>query len=166
MGCRSSQPKEQPAQQQQQPPPLPQREGVPEAVSSYLRLVNEANEPMARRMLEDWSVFVSALTTYFNTEDNSEIAAFALRGTESWLLGNGEAVPYEHRTADAVGKSFLAFLRHDLASRGWGGKFDYGVSGQTDQGYLKVAVAVECITAKTSALHIANFDRKINYVTA
>jgi hypothetical protein len=167
MGCRNSRPKETSAAQPTAAASFSvvQKEGVPDAVSGFLRVVNESNDPMARKMLEEWSIFVSALSAYFETGDDSDLLAFSRRGSESWLLSpSGDTVPYLHPQADAVGKGFLAFLRHDLTSRGWGGSFDYGVSGREDQGYLKVSVVVECLAPSRNAMHVANFDRKVNYV--
>ena len=166
MGCKSSRPKEQaPITISPNHVVVGEKERVSEAVSSFFRVVNEQNDPMARRILEDWSIFVSALTNFFDTNDETELTAVSKKETDSWLVGpRGETIPYGHREADAVGKSFLAFLRDDLSSRGWGGSFDYAVSGREEQGYLKVAAVVERIPANRSAVHVANFDRKINYV--
>ena len=48
-----------------------------------------------------------------------------------------------HKSVSEVGKAFLRYVQYDLIRRGWGGTYDYDVSGVHARGCLAVRVDVD-----------------------
>lgn len=131
MGCRGSKAKENPTTATLSP----------DAVA-FMSLVNGNDaHPVARRTLEEWSVFVQAHTQRRTNYDMSALEAYNRRPTESWATMAHDSVT--HQSVDDVGKAFLQYLKNDLVVRGWAGDFDYAVAGVETQGYLRITAKIE-----------------------
>jgi len=138
-------------------PPEPATNAKPEAV--FLRLVNNANHPVARRIMEEWCIFVDAHTQRLSGLEQTALNNMLKRPTEVW--GTTGIERCAHQEIDDVGKAFMGFLKFDLTSRGWGGEFEYSVMGIQGQGYLNVRVDTLFDAAGKDK---ATFERKVNYI--
>ena len=113
----------------------------PEA-ARFMSLVNDECHAVARKTLEEWSVFVDAHTRRRLHGDTSGVEALAKRSLEMWATAS-ESEAVTHPSVDTVGQSFLQYLRNDLTLRSWGGEFDYSVAGVATQGYLRITAKIE-----------------------
>ena len=125
MGCQSSKTKNQNAN------------ALPEDAAAFMRLVNTDGHPVARRVLEEWSILVDAKQRSISQGNNDPMTALQDRPNELWATTTA-ADGVTHESVDEVGKSFLKYLKNDLLLRKWAGTFDYAVAGVVDRGYLRV----------------------------
>lgn len=154
MGCRGSKQKE---------PKEPQHNGdaaLPDGAAGFMALVNTTQHPVARKTLEEWSVFVDAHTRR-RQHDTSRYDAILHRPSEMWATTDRE--PVTHESVDEVGKSFLAYLKNDLVLRGWSGEFDYAVSGVEQQGYLKLSARIEMGPIDGNRIDEQKWEMRIHY---
>lgn len=66
-----------------------------------------------------------------------------------------------HESVDAVGKAFLEQVQADMTDRGWGGNFEYNVTGMESTGYIDVTVRTEVSTHGSNGLSV--FTCRVNY---
>jgi hypothetical protein len=155
---------------------------TPEA-ADFLRLTNDDGHPVARRLLEEWSIFVHKHSLILATRDtggggggsaqkgthgagtpNGKIGATASqsvvfdRPSEFWC--NGEYDNVSHESVDLVGQSFLDYLSMDLRHRRWLGTFKYAVEGFENDGTLMIDVKV------TAAATTFPFEVQARYYAA
>lgn len=114
-----------------------QNAGVPEDAAAFMKLVNTDGHPVARRVLEEWSILVDAKQRSISQGSNDPMTELQNRPNELWATANAEE-GVTHESVDEVGKSFLKYLKNDLLLRKWAGTFDYAVAGVVDRGYLRV----------------------------
>lgn len=134
MGCRGSK------SATKSESPSQNSNALPPEAAEFMKLVNTEGHPVARKTLEEWSVFVDAHTRR-RQGDSSGLHAFQSRDKEPWA--NTQTNPVTHPSVDGVGKAFLKYLKNDLLLRSWGGDFDYEVAGVATQGYLRVAAKLD-----------------------
>ena len=116
MGCQSSKTKNQNAN------------ALPEDAAAFMKLVNTDGHPVARRVLEEWSILVDAKQRSISQGNNDPMTALQDRPNELWATTTA-ADGVTHESVDEVGKSFLKYLKNDLLLRKWAGTFDYAVAG-------------------------------------
>ena len=117
---------------------------MPEDAAQFMHFVNHDQQPIARALLEQYSIFVDQVTQRHNGQ-HSQMSRGSEQPLEVWA--QGESVT--HQQADDVATTFLCYLRHDLSLRKWGGTFDYNVEGVVQQGYVNVSIGVD--TGNTNA---------------
>jgi hypothetical protein len=130
----------------------------PPEAAAFMRLVNDAHHPVARKILEEWSIFVDAQNRLKHGDVSAE-QRNATRPREVWADTTDE--PVTHRSVDEVGKHFVDYLKHDLLVRGWGGDFNYTVAGVAKQGYILVAAAID--VSSSAERDEKKWDIRVNY---
>mmetsp|Transcript_71171 Transcript_71171/g.82807 ORF Transcript_71171/g.82807 Transcript_71171/m.82807 type:complete len:222 (-) Transcript_71171:166-831(-) len=157
MGCRNSKTKSAAVSDDESAP------DTNPSVPDFMKLVNTAHHPVARKTLEEWSIFVDAHTRRRqNARDTSAIERLARRPAEVWATDD-EADAVSHISVDEVGKSFLEYLRKDLVLRGWAGEFDYTVAGVVTQGYLRIAATIDMGETSSGTPDEHPWEMRIHY---
>jgi hypothetical protein len=154
MGCRGS---KEPKQNQDA-----SKNGTSAEAANFLRMVNEACHPVARKTLEEWGIFVDAHSRRRDAYDHSGVARLAQRPNEMWATTQQEE-GVTHQSVDDVGQAFLQYLRNDLTLRGWGGEFDYSVAGVATQGYLRIAAKIDMGALRDMPTDEYTWEIRIHY---
>eukprot|EP00758_Cryptobia_borreli_P001166 Tbor_TRINITY_DN1997_c0_g1::TRINITY_DN1997_c0_g1_i1::g.3556::m.3556 len=131
---------------------------MPEGAKTFIHLANEENHPLASRILQEWSIFVSKYekmlqeTTDKKSRNNGGNGVKNNKvGSVSHIISLGDVyinqrggVGLTHKKVDKIGSLMLEFLKYDLQVRDWGANFTYLVSGAVDQGFIHVTCTLEC----------------------
>ena len=125
-------------------------EPIPSDAAKFLRQVNEMDNPVARALLEEWSIFVFWIET--NAEPDTTAAtgsstaaatrpAFFGRPKDVWaMIGPDTAATLSHESVDQTGQLAIAFFAWDVRRRSWSAELAYQVVGHPDRGELQVHV--------------------------
>jgi hypothetical protein len=106
----------------------------------FMKLANDEGDPVARKLLEEWSIFVYNHDAALNSGGGSTNSDRWTRPTEVQL---SDTERLNHDKVDHVGRAFLEFMHYDLGRRSWGGAFTYEVTGGHSTGVIEVHVALD-----------------------